>query len=290
MRVVRWQRGFTLIELLTVIAIIAVLAAILMPVVHKTRETARQTACLSNLHQIAVALKAYWQDYRAYPPPPMLITDWDGDGSDDPPDTWEWVGGVSALVKDYLTSSALLICPDDRDAKSNANVVKAKNYSSYNGAPFVVNSGTGLLEPDYSREPDPGVSWRAGYNYFGYKNDGRPCSEAEQIVDLSAAGVDPHLADANGDGLHDQQHGKYTDIPSLAEFPRLRNRYAPGITIIVHCTHHRTLMSSKAQNQKDMAINLSGTSKKIPWQAWSLPNGPAEAPADGVKFVYQPPL
>ena len=56
------RTGFTLIELLVVIAIIAILAAILFPVFAKAREKARQTACLSNQKQIALALLMYSQD------------------------------------------------------------------------------------------------------------------------------------------------------------------------------------------------------------------------------------
>ncbi|WP_309721866.1 DUF1559 domain-containing protein [Armatimonas sp.] len=55
--------GFTLIELLVVIAIIAILAAILFPVFAQARESARQTSCLSNLKQIAMADMMYLQDY-----------------------------------------------------------------------------------------------------------------------------------------------------------------------------------------------------------------------------------
>jgi len=54
--------GFTLIELLVVIAIIAILAAILFPVFARAREKARQTSCLSNQKQIALALLMYSQD------------------------------------------------------------------------------------------------------------------------------------------------------------------------------------------------------------------------------------
>jgi prepilin-type N-terminal cleavage/methylation domain-containing protein len=56
------NRGFTLIELLVVIAIIAILAAILFPVFAKAREKARQTQCLNNARQIAVAVAMYAQD------------------------------------------------------------------------------------------------------------------------------------------------------------------------------------------------------------------------------------
>jgi len=56
------HKGFTLIELLVVIAIIAILAAILFPVFAKAREKARQTACMSNQKQIALATTMWAQD------------------------------------------------------------------------------------------------------------------------------------------------------------------------------------------------------------------------------------
>jgi general secretion pathway protein G len=67
-RPARSLRGFTLIELLTVIAIVGLLAAILVPTVGAVRTQAKQAQCSSNLRQIGVALAAYADAHRgAFP-------------------------------------------------------------------------------------------------------------------------------------------------------------------------------------------------------------------------------
>lgn len=56
------RRGFTLIELLVVVAIIAIIAAVLFPVLSRARVAAGRAACLSNMRQYGLAWTLYLSD------------------------------------------------------------------------------------------------------------------------------------------------------------------------------------------------------------------------------------
>jgi len=62
------RAGFTLIELLVVVAIIALLLAILTPVLKRVRAQAYEVSCRSNLHQVHLAVEAYANGYKGWYP------------------------------------------------------------------------------------------------------------------------------------------------------------------------------------------------------------------------------
>ena len=113
------RSGFTLIEMLIVVAIIAVLAAILFPVFQKVRENARATVCLSNYHQIGLAIHQYSNDADGQTPP---------DG-----------GSFSGLITDcapYTHTIGLFICPDDYDRIKEGRAGTYRMASLYQGLPI----------------------------------------------------------------------------------------------------------------------------------------------------------
>lgn len=98
--------GFTLIELLTVIAIIAILAAILLPVLSKARANSYRSTCTSNLKQIYSAYRLYEQDNDGwYPPWHNMNT---SAGTTAP--SWYNPGALHYAIDKYLSSKDVWFC------------------------------------------------------------------------------------------------------------------------------------------------------------------------------------
>jgi prepilin-type N-terminal cleavage/methylation domain-containing protein/prepilin-type processing-associated H-X9-DG protein len=112
-------RGLTLVELLVVIVIIAVLAGLIMAALWASSSKGRQATCMSNLRQIAQAVRLYAEDYDGVPPrrttstgryvtpadPPRA----DGVGPDPRPKET-----IDALAR-YGAPPAIWFCPSDPD-------------------------------------------------------------------------------------------------------------------------------------------------------------------------------
>jgi len=99
------SRAFTLVEVLVVLAIIGVLSGITFSIVASVKESARLSACASNLHQVAHALALYENDSDGKAPHDRIIDD-DNHSDLDPTHRQAW----DALAK-YAASRQVFRCP-----------------------------------------------------------------------------------------------------------------------------------------------------------------------------------
>ena len=151
------RSGFTLIELLVVIAIIAILAAILFPVFAKAREKARQSSCLSNLKQIALANLQYAQDYDER----TVINRQGGTGS------------YIQFINPYIKSSQIFDCPSN-------SLKSAITYNGCRSYPFnsmLWNTALGTIaSPSETVMTADGTvnTWMGAWDLYRPSNGMRP--------------------------------------------------------------------------------------------------------------------
>lgn len=100
--------GFTLIELLVAIAIIALLAGLVIPVLAKVREMSRRTKCISNLRQIGAALTMYSDDYNGFIYPAVYNEGWKAEMGRYPPGS-AWPLALARYTRDINVFQ----CPND---------------------------------------------------------------------------------------------------------------------------------------------------------------------------------
>jgi prepilin-type N-terminal cleavage/methylation domain-containing protein/prepilin-type processing-associated H-X9-DG protein len=145
MPVPKRQQAFTLIELLMVIATIAILASILLPVVAKGPARARQTKCLSNLRQVGVGFLTWAHDHEGHLPMELSVTN----GG-----TWEYLRTPQAfrhvaVLSDILATPSIVICPEDtREPATSWLTLRNRNLSYLIGIEAKTDKPMSLLAAD----------------------------------------------------------------------------------------------------------------------------------------------
>ncbi|HWX19442.1 MAG TPA: type II secretion system protein [Candidatus Binatia bacterium] len=145
--------GFTLVELLVVMAIIALLAALLLPSLSMAKSKAKRIACLNNLKQLAFAQQMYAADNTGKVPDNLPAKAQPALGTNC------WVAGDMKVLADstnqvliqkgelfpYASHSAVYRCP--ADPSQTAGVARVRSYSMncwmgsrYMGTEYRLNS------------------------------------------------------------------------------------------------------------------------------------------------------
>jgi len=99
--------AFTLVELLVVMALIAVLAALLLPALGRSKESARATVCLGHLHQIGIGLQIYVSENNNKLP---LMRDVSTDAAMAATNTFP---AIHTVLASQLGNARVLDCPSD---------------------------------------------------------------------------------------------------------------------------------------------------------------------------------
>jgi prepilin-type processing-associated H-X9-DG protein/prepilin-type N-terminal cleavage/methylation domain-containing protein len=145
--------AFTLVEMLTVIAIIAILAALLLPVLDKSEGRAKRIVCVNSLEQVGLAFHTFSNDHNGKFP--MGISTNDGGSMEYVQSGFEAGEEFYTSFRHFQTLSSelvfpqTLICPaDTRAATTNFASLQNENLSYFVGVESTFDKPTTILAGD----------------------------------------------------------------------------------------------------------------------------------------------
>lgn len=157
-----------------VVAIIAILAALLLPSLQNAKAAAKRTQCCSNVRQIGVSLFVYAADHEGWLP---HMGDWLWDMQRAEPEPY--MRGLGLLVRYDLLPRAILECPGQQGTKSAYWYHRFCGYAYNTAWP-----GSGIQREDGSRPMSQlgratrsGSGWRYTWNVLvtcAVHHDGGP--------------------------------------------------------------------------------------------------------------------
>ncbi len=175
---VRRRFGFTLIELLVVIAIIAILAALLLPALSSAKQRGRTIQCVSNLHQISLAMRLYADDSNGLYPESGETIAWNQLDVNTLKASW-----MQQLIS-YMKNTNAYHCPSDTHSSySYFNGVRAAyvaandNRASVDSRQILYNSAYVLSGDTVDFAPDDADKDDYTQNCVGGAANGNPWTQ-----------------------------------------------------------------------------------------------------------------